>query len=303
LDLSHSSHTRHVSGDMSGIAPSNDLDDAAARSARDTAALLAKFDAAIAAALEESAPAPSIVPAHLPAMTEIGADHSRWTKGSEPGETPSRPASRPPAASFTVQRSVGPERMRTVDGGGGGSQLVRLPARNRGEQLGPCSAGAREVVDLLPSPRCLRKDGESGQGTSAVGPASRGWFTPNAKGRNTVDESLLVTPGGGRFTVHDHGSPSSPRKAVSTPGLASSLHVSALVGAAATATPRGRVRAEIAEREKRDQVCFPDKPRYWCICSIHEIRLTGWLSLSWCSVMRADGRDNGAGGAARTGVA
>ncbi|KAJ1485666.1 hypothetical protein T484DRAFT_1792742 [Baffinella frigidus] len=140
---------------MASLSPPGDpLDDVAVRSARDTALLLAKFDEAIAAALEDVAPPPP------------------------------QTSARPPLHAGPVGQAGSAQGREAVGGG-------------------------REAV--------------SDEGGS-------GWFTPKRDNANAaVDETLLVTPGGGRFTRMGREEPS-----LVTP-------------------PRGRVRAEIEERERRER--------------------------------------------------
>lgn len=183
---------------MASLSPPGDpLDDVAVRSARDTALLLAKFDEAIAAALEDVAPPPP------------------------------QTSARPPLHAGPVGQAGSAQGREAVGGG-------------------------REAV--------------SDEGGS-------GWFTPKRDNANAaVDETLLVTPGGGRFTRMGHGSAespdaspggggkSAPHSATTSPGPSPARDVTVSKGReepSLVTPPRGRVRAEIEERERRERVLRP----------------------------------------------
>ena len=201
---------------MAGRSPPGDpLDDVAVRSANDTALLLAKFDEAIAAALDDVAPPPPQTSARPPLH-----------KG---------PVDR--AGSVQEREAAGGGRETAGDEGGSGWFTPK------------------------------RDDANAGSGSEAVGnEGGSGWFTPKRNNANAVDETLFVTPGGGRFTQTGHGSPESAdappggggesAPSSSTKNPARDLNFSkdeepSLV------TPRGRFRAEIQEQERRQQVLLP----------------------------------------------
>jgi len=190
---------------MAGPPPPGDpLEDVAERSANDTALLLAKFDEAIAAALEDVAPPPP------------------------------QTSARPPLHSGPVDRAG------SVQGVGGGGEA------------------AGDSGWFTPK----RENANAGGGREAVGDeGGSGWFTPKKNIANPVDDTLLVTPGGGRFTRTGHGSPESADAPPGGGGRAAPSNATTanrdLAFSKGEESPRGRVRAGIHERERRQRVLLP----------------------------------------------